>query len=113
MKEKKKKERKKKKEKEKRKCNVMSLISMRASFVNCSMRNSWQLVESRMNDVRYARTISEYLNTMIFTIANDDVAVRRDGDPFETFELAVSATPTTEGLEKVPFGTEDLYAIVS
>lgn len=50
---------------------------------------------------------------MILAITDYDVACGCYCNSLETFEFAVAAAPTAEGLEEGTVGTEDLYAVVT
>lgn len=50
---------------------------------------------------------------MIFSIANEYVAVRRHRYPFQPFELPVPRAPQPERPQEGPVGVEDLDPIVS
>lgn len=50
---------------------------------------------------------------MIFTVADDDIAVGLDGDTFESLELAIGWSPTTERLHEDTFGVENLDTVVA
>lgn len=52
------------------------------------------------------------LNAVIFSIANQNIAVRHDCNSFEPFEFAVSTPPASEWSEKSTVRMENLYTIV-
>lgn len=56
---------------------------------------------------------SEDLNTMIFTIAYQNIAIRHNGHALEPFELRVTGAPGAESLQETAIRIEDLYAIIA
>lgn len=55
----------------------------------------------------------EYLDTMIFTITNEDISIGHNGNAFESFELSIATAPRTKRSQETSIRMENLNAVIS
>lgn len=56
---------------------------------------------------------SKHLDAMVLAITHQNIAIRHDGDAFESLELGIAGTPRAERTQEASIGMEDLYAIIA